>query len=508
MFNHLDNRNHQFVFVHHFKAGEKQKRKLETLERLIASQSSVDPSVPLSAPSSILSNQALVVQDALPVQQFVSTSIPSSNSTSCAWTEHSTYGFQDFPLDYGNSLFGGGYSPLNEIAQEPQSQSDQTIFPEWLDSIPTLPSNVNNVLSSNNTNPLISVSTSQSTPHQVESDTVSNIPGNIHLQTRELTSKDRERGIRIPISTLLKRYRQLTTDQKRGLLRSIVKSGLHFVDATRSQLDLPDSNSTTSSVEAHRYDESFPDSTDPQCAPENTPLAKEPQDDTVSITHNGHRHNRQNKQTPIITLPSLYTNNFRIHQVSFFAAIFSNARALGFEFDDYLEEDSISPVCISAHPSSPFPSPSGPPAATINQTQLQTHQKKFSSVPRDLRPTANQIATTHHPYLDLFPFPTFRNRAIAAQSTTPPLIDENELCLDLTSDGLICWGAAETTTTGLGNVGVPWSMRSWEPQGWFLRKYWFLIGGGDGNGEEGEGNEMMECARWWRGIRGEDGGEF
>ena len=40
----------------------------------------------------------------------------------------------------------------------------------------------------------------------------------------------------------------------------------------------------------------------------------------------------------------LHVNSFRIHQVSFFAAVFANARALGFEFVDYPDYSAISPV--------------------------------------------------------------------------------------------------------------------------------------------------------------------
>ncbi|OCL13810.1 hypothetical protein AOQ84DRAFT_282391, partial [Glonium stellatum] len=99
----------------------------------------------------------------------------------------------------------------------------------------------------------------------------------------------------------------------------------------------------------------------------------------------------------------------------------------------------------------------------------------------------------HHPYIDILPFPNFRDRVLAATSTDPPLIDEDELCLDFSNDGMVCWGS---TSGNLGmQAGVSWDMRSWEPAIWFLRKYWFLI--------DGQEDDMWKSARWWHMMRGE-----
>lgn len=55
-----------------------------------------------------------------------------------------------------------------------------------------------------------------------------------------------------------------------------------------------------------------------------------------------------------------------------------------------------------------------------------------------MRPTLEQLTISHHPYLDIIPWPSFRARAIVASSATPPLIEEADLCLDLLSNGIYC----------------------------------------------------------------------
>ena len=80
-------------------------------------------------------------------------------------------------------------------------------------------------------------------------------------------------------------------------------------------------------------------------------------------------------------------------------------------------------------------------------------------------------------------------------------IDEDEFLND-TLTGLVCWGGAGTVkrdpdnVTGHAATGTPWDMRSWEAKVWFLKKYWRLLGG-----EEGE---LVRQSEWWRSVRGEE----
>ncbi|EFW99580.1 hypothetical protein CMQ_7948 [Grosmannia clavigera kw1407] len=101
--------------------------------------------------------------------------------------------------------------------------------------------------------------------------------------------------------------------------------------------------------------------------------------------------------------------------------------------------------------------------------------------------------------------------AAAASSLAPltALFNEDELCYDMdVADGLVCWGSANGSSTGglsaqarrterPGGMRacVPWDVRGWEPQVWFLKKYWFLVGGWD--------DEMWRNCRWWHSMRGE-----
>ncbi len=77
-------------------------------------------------------------------------------------------------------------------------------------------------------------------------------------------------------------------------------------------------------------------------------------------------------------------------------------------------------------------------------------------------------------------------------------IDEDEFFHD-SLNGLICWGGVgvgRQDRNGVG-TGTPWDIRSWEAKEWFIQKWWFIVGG-----EEGE---LVQQSKWWRALRG--GGE-
>ncbi|KAH8901839.1 hypothetical protein BR93DRAFT_942002 [Coniochaeta sp. PMI_546] len=167
---------------------------------------------------------------------------------------------------------------------------------------------------------------------------------------------------------------------------------------------------------------------------------------------------------------SPYRNVLRIARFSYFAALFANFSSLGFEFSSFLDENSVSPFCGHAD-------------GDANE----------SNFPDSLRPLLSQRTISHHPYIDSLPFPSFRRRALAALSTEPPLLDEDDLCIDLMlNDGLVCWGSAGDNGS---DYGTPWDSHSWEAKEWFLRKWWWLVGGQDG--------ELYHSSRWWASQRGE-----
>lgn len=174
---------------------------------------------------------------------------------------------------------------------------------------------------------------------------------------------------------------------------------------------------------------------------------------------------------------SPYRNALRIARFSYFTALFTNFSSLGFDFGLFLDERSLSPFCI------------GSPIEDVNSsTALQD-----GNIPLNLRPVPSQYTIPHHPYIDSLPFPTFRRRALAALAADPPLLDEDDLCLDLMlHDGLVCWGSANQN--GMDH-GTPWDSHSWEAKEWFLRKWKWLIGGQEG--------ELWHSSRWWAAQRGE-----
>jgi hypothetical protein len=189
-------------------------------------------------------------------------------------------------------------------------------------------------------------------------------------------------------------------------------------------------------------------------------------------------------QDPAERLPDLRMNNIRIKQVMFVAACVANASLLGFSFDPVSCEDEG------------FESPFFK-ASTTEEVAVTSCSKDFLHLKKHLRPSASQIMHSHHPCIDVLPFPQFRERFIKLISSQPPMIDEDELWDDLQNDGLICWGSSlggksQSPATG---SGAPWDIRSWEAQPWFLQKWWILIGGAEG--------DIYKQTQWWCEMRGD-----
>ncbi|KAI0452916.1 hypothetical protein F5B21DRAFT_317612 [Xylaria acuta] len=105
-------------------------------------------------------------------------------------------------------------------------------------------------------------------------------------------------------------------------------------------------------------------------------------------------------------------------------------------------------------------------------------------LPKALVPTETQIAVRHHPYIDLFPFGSLRDKLILSEGT----VDEDELCADLggknsTAEhtGLIVWGDA------------------WDPTGWELSEYVAIKWAWLFDGCE----RLLMATDYWRRRRGE-----
>lgn len=148
--------------------------------------------------------------------------------------------------------------------------------------------------------------------------------------------------------------------------------------------------------------------------------------------------------------------------------------------------------------------------------QIADIRAKFAATPKDLQPLDIQITFEHHVYLDVLPFPVFREKALRALTCDPPLFDEDELCVDLTvNGGLVVWGT-QGNNQGM-DACRSWDMRSWEPKPWFLKKYWFLCGGWEDESKYCDflvvspilmrtwlmSATVWKTARWWHAMRNE-----
>ncbi|MCJ1398394.1 hypothetical protein MMC11_001592 [Xylographa trunciseda] len=181
------------------------------------------------------------------------------------------------------------------------------------------------------------------------------------------------------------------------------------------------------------------------------------------------------------SLPDPHVNCIRIKQLCALAAVRCNAESLGITFAQLCDEDSDSPF----HDTSSV-------AQYADNTACAT---RFQHVSPDLRPIAAQLRYRHHPWIDTIPSPTLRQRLIQCISSDPPMVDEDDFCLDLQKDGLVCWGSMLGKAERPGGSGAPWDVRSWEVQPWFLRKWWFVLGGSAG--------ELFQTSKWWNEMRGD-----
>ncbi|KAL6901433.1 hypothetical protein GGI43DRAFT_422367 [Trichoderma evansii] len=186
------------------------------------------------------------------------------------------------------------------------------------------------------------------------------------------------------------------------------------------------------------------------------------------------------QQHAYLQLPDLHTNTIRVTQMSFVAAVLHNASMLGITASEIFAHDAESYFYTTRGAS--------------DSAEQVIQQPALNNIKEHLKPTQNQLTHRHHPYIDTLPFRVFRERLIALIHAQPPIINMPELCHDLQSDGVICWGSR--AGAGTGHSGAPWDIRSWEVRPWFLKKWWMLTEGADG--------EMYQQARWWCEMRGED----
>lgn len=131
---------------------------------------------------------------------------------------------------------------------------------------------------------------------------------------------------------------------------------------------------------------------------------------------------------------------------------------------------------------------------------------ELQKLPPTLHPTLLQKTQPHHPEIDVFPFPMYRDNLIRAGST----IDDTELCLDvlygveldLNRNPVVRPPVRDCKDIGLGDGGRtglivwsdPWLQSSWEVEEGFARKYRNLLKGCD---------ELVRSTNFWRRQRRE-----
>ncbi|OKL58618.1 hypothetical protein UA08_06170 [Talaromyces atroroseus] len=108
-----------------------------------------------------------------------------------------------------------------------------------------------------------------------------------------------------------------------------------------------------------------------------------------------------------------------------------------------------------------------------------------TTIPTNLQPTALQKATPHHPWLDIFPFPSIRDNLIRKGND----LDDDDLCHDLMG----FWDTCRPNATVL-VWGPPWDPSNWEVTEAFAKKWAWTLKGCP---------EILKSTNRWRVRRGE-----
>jgi hypothetical protein len=168
------------------------------------------------------------------------------------------------------------------------------------------------------------------------------------------------------------------------------------------------------------------------------------------------------------TLANPVANSIQFTPVTLFSAMMNNALSLGLDIAKMLTADYVSPFYR--------------PVTSRDDPKALLASASHPSIPTHLQPTLPQILYSHHPYLDLLPYPLLRARLIVLTNLMPHTFDQFDFKRDIyINGGLVCW-----KTNG---SAQPWDMRSWEAAPWFLRKWRMLV--------DGESGDIFKQSKWW-----------
>ena len=213
-----------------------------------------------------------------------------------------------------------------------------------------------------------------------------------------------------------------------------------------------------------------------------------------------------------LAVPSPYANYLQVQKLNFYAARIQNAIHIGVPAKLAEVEQTLSPWYWDTQ-FSLLVLNTTPPGSSLDLSRPPTVSNgiifpaRFGSFPQplrpqrcfylngrvspDLAPSQIQREKPHALYIDMIPFPVFRDRIITMLSMDPPAFDEDELRHDMEADGLMVWGSG--ISMGKGVEGMVRDRRNWECARWFFKKWKLLV----------NGSGLEEQSRWWRSMRGE-----
>lgn len=122
----------------------------------------------------------------------------------------------------------------------------------------------------------------------------------------------------------------------------------------------------------------------------------------------------------------------------YFDGLAANAQIIGITKAQLLDSDAKSPF---------YASTLGP--------------ESYAHLPQSLQPTNIQQQFSHHPFFDCIPIPSFRDRAILATTTDPPMLNRFTICFDMFAGGLnftgdstdeTCWTFSDHFRMKWGNL--------------------------------------------------------
>ena len=148
-----------------------------------------------------------------------------------------------------------------------------------------------------------------------------------------------------------------------------------------------------------------------------------------------------------------------------------------------------------------------PPSQDYCDGMTLIHRIIERPLPQSLQPTALQSTIPHSSWLNMFPWPRFRDNLIVHES----IIDAAELLYDLVGDLVNYHGPKETDIDipglieddedmhkgrrGLIVWGEPWDTEGWEVTLGFMKKWSWLLNGCE---------EVLEVSNRWRAKRNEE----